>query len=357
MDANQLFNAAFNTHPVGTGPYSFDESTASGVTLNSNSTYYLGPPKISTFEFRLFPDQPSLLAALRSHDIDGALLATAAKADLDTLQSDRQYSLHTMAGSAFDIIYLDTRSPIFSDPHVRAALQQALDVQTLMTMTGAGRAAPAIAGIPAGSWAYSKAALPSFDPGAAASALEKAGWARQSNGVRSNGGQALSFTLSATNDSSSIAMAKEIASDWRAIGADVTVQQLDAATFVNDQLLGRKFQAALAVVDPGPDPDPYPFWHSSQITPPGRNLASYSDSRIDDVLERARQTTDNQRRKDLYALFQNYFLADMPSIPLFAPSSIYVQSTRVQGFSGSLLFTPASRFNSVASWYIDTRTK
>jgi peptide/nickel transport system substrate-binding protein len=357
MDANQLFNAAFNTHPVGTGPYSFGTSTTTGVTLKSNSTYYLGPPKISTFEFRLFADQPTLLAALRSQDIDGALLDTASKSDLDALASDGHYTMHTMAGSAYDIIYLDTRSPIFSDPHVRAALQRALDVQTLMTLTGTGRAAPAVSGIPAGSWAYSKAELPAFDPGAAASALEKAGWARQSNGVRSNGGQALSFTLSATNDPSSLAIAKEIAGEWRAIGADVTVQQLDASTFVNDELLPRKFQAALAVVDPGPDPDPYPFWHSSQITPPGRNLASYSDSRIDDVLERARQTTDNQRRKDLYTLFQNYFLADMPSIPLFAPSSIYVQSTRVQGFSGSLLFTPASRFTTVAGWYVDTRTK
>jgi peptide/nickel transport system substrate-binding protein len=262
-----------------------------------------------------------------------------------------------MAGTAFDIVYLDTRSPIFSDQHVRAALQQALDVQALVATAGAGHAAQAVAGIPTSSWAFTKADTPSFDPGAAANGLERAGWARQSNGVRSNGGQPLSFTLATTNDPSSVALANEIARQWKAIGADVKVQALDASTFVNDELLQRKFQAAVAVVDPGPDPDPYPFWHSSQIAPPGRNLASYSDPRIDDVLERARQTTDTQRRRDLYALFQSYFQADIPAIPLFAPASTYVQSTRVQGFTESLLFTPASRFHDVSNWYIDTRIK
>ena len=117
-----------------------------------------------------------------------------------------------------------------------------------------------------------------------------------------------------------------------------------ASTYIDETLLPRQFEAALVVVDPGPDPDPYPFWHSSQIAPPGRNLSSYADPRIDDVLERARQTTDIARRKELYALFAGYFIAAAPAMPLYAPVYTYVQSARVQGFATSLLFTPASRF-------------
>ncbi|MBF6600750.1 MAG: peptide ABC transporter substrate-binding protein [Dehalococcoidia bacterium] len=354
MDANQLFNAPFNSKPVGTGPYAFKRSDDGGVTLESNSTYYLGPPKISTIVFKTFADEPALVAALRQRSIDGALLASPAKSELDLLRSSA-YALRPMSGSAYDIVYLDTRSPIFSDQHVRAALQQALDLPALIAVAGGGQPARVVAGIPTRSWAFTKGELPAFDPGGAAAALERAGWSRQSNGVRSNGGQALAFTLSTPNDPRSVALAEEIAREWRSIGADTKVQALDASTYVADQLLQRTFQAALAVVDPGPDPDPYPFWHSSQIAAPGRNLAGYTDPRIDDVLERARQTTDTQRRKDLYAQFQSYFVADLPAIPLFAPASVYVQSTRVQGFRDALLFTPASRFGDVAAWYIDTR--
>jgi peptide/nickel transport system substrate-binding protein len=119
-------------------------------------------------------------------------------------------------------------------------------------------------------------------------------------------------------------------------------------------VLGRQFQAALVLVDPGPDPDPYPFWHSSQVAAPGRNVAGYSDPAVDDVLERARQTTDIERRRELYELFTGYFLANQPSIPLFTPIQLYVQQTRVRGFEPSLLFTPASRFANVHEWYVRT---
>jgi hypothetical protein len=94
-------------------------------------------------------------------------------------------------------------------------------------------------------------------------------------------------------------VAENLARQWRAVGAEVEVEPLAASTFIDEHLLPRKFQAALVAVDPGPDPDPYPFWHSSQIAMPGRNLANYSDPSMDDVLERARQTTDTARRIEL----------------------------------------------------------
>jgi peptide/nickel transport system substrate-binding protein len=140
------------------------------------------------------------------------------------------------------------------------------------------------------------------------------------------------------------------------VGAEVTVQAFDAASYIDQVLVPRQYQAALVLVDPGPDPDPYPFWHSSQIAPPGRNLSNYSDPGIDDVLERARQTTDTARRKDLYALFAGYLIAAAPQLPLFSPVYTYVQSARVQGFTDSLLFAPSSRFSSVAQWYVNTTT-
>jgi peptide/nickel transport system substrate-binding protein len=64
LDANQLFNAEFNSHPIGTGPYRFRRHTANGVELETNDTYYLGPPHISTFEFRTYTDVSALAARM-----------------------------------------------------------------------------------------------------------------------------------------------------------------------------------------------------------------------------------------------------------------------------------------------------
>jgi peptide/nickel transport system substrate-binding protein len=358
LDANQLFNAAFNARPVGTGPYALKSRGDDRVVLNSNSTYYLGPPRISTFELRVFPDAPSVQAALRTHAVDGALLGPeTARADLQALKDDGRFSLHDLVSTSYLTIYLDTRSPLFADREVRRALLQGINPQALIDDGTSRGGVPTSIGIAGQSWAYTRVDLPPFDPGAAASALERAGWSRARDGVRRKGDLRLSFTLSTTNDPQRVELAQGIARQWRAIGAETEVQPLSAASFIDEALLPRKFQAALVAVDPGPDPDPYPFWHSSQIVPPGRNLADYSDPRIDDVLERARQTTDTARRKELYELFAGYLIAAAPSIPLYAPVYTYAQATRVQGVGDSLLFTTASRFANVQEWYIETSVR
>jgi len=355
MDANQLFNAEFNAQPVGTGPYKFKRHTNHGVELETNPTYYLGPPKLSTFEFRVYADYPSLAEALRGHQVDGALLGPEApKPDLDFLASDRRFALHDLVTASYNTVFFDTRSPLFSDATVRKALWQAVNPQLLIDQAAGGRGQPIETTIPRQSWAYSPPDAPPFDPGEAARDLEAGGWSRGRDGVRRNGDQRLTFVLSTTNDALRVAIAENLAEQWRAIGAAVQVEPLAASSYIDEHLLPRKFEAALVAVDPGPDPDPYPFWHSSQIAAPGRNLADYADPRIDDVLERARQTTDTARRKELYALFDGYLIAAAPQVPLYAPVYTYVQSARVQGFSDSMLFTPASRFYSIGDWYVNT---
>lgn len=358
MDANQLFNAPFNLRPVGTGPYAFAGRDATSITLSSNPTYYLGPPHISTLRFRIYPDAASVGAALRQQEIDGALLGEdAVTDDIDALQSDSAFALHDLAGTTYLTIYLTTSDARFRDPDVRRALQQGINIDALINDVAAGRGERAGAGIARGTWAYSPVDLPPFDPGGAATALERAGWRRGTDGVRTKDGVRLSFTLSTSNDADRVAVANNVAKQWRAIGVDARVTPLSASSFIDEHLLTRDFEAALVAVDPGPDPDPYPFWHSSQVTPPGRNLSGYSEPRIDDVLQRARQNTDEARRKELYELFANYLIAATPSIPLYAPRATYAQSTRVHGFEPSVLFTLGARFYDVQNWYVETRVR
>lgn len=59
-----------------------------------------------------------------------------------------------------------------------------------------------------------------------------------------------------------------------------------------------------------PDPDQYPLWHSDQPT----NFTGYKNTRIDNLLEKARQTTDQAERKQQYQEFQQFLLEDPPAI-------------------------------------------
>ena len=58
------------------------------------------------------------------------------------------------------------------------------------------------------------------------------------------------------------------------------------------------------------DPDQYFLWHSDQST----NFTNYQNTRIDSLLEKGRQTIDQNKRKEVYQEFQQFLLEDPPAI-------------------------------------------
>jgi peptide/nickel transport system substrate-binding protein len=358
LDSNELYNAEFNARPIGTGPYSLTGRDANSVRLAANSTYHFGPPRISEIEFRVFATPGEMSEALRLDDIDGALFPPDHPVeDLEALLTDDAVQANELAATSTFVLYLDTRSRLFSDGDVRRALQQSLNVQALLDALEGLRAVGSETGIPASSWAYSPAEVPPFDPGAAARALENAGWSRAADGVRRNGEMRLAFTIITSDNPLRVRIAEEVARQWGAIAASVSVEAVPADALIDNYVTPREFEAALVEIDYGPDPDPYPFWHSSQITAPGLNLSGFSSARLDDVLETARGETDAALRTEQYSLFAGYFIADQPALPLFSPVYVYAQNTRVQGVEPALLFTPASRFDNVHEWFVRTRVR
>ena len=122
---------------------------------------------------------------------------------------------------------------------------------------------------------------------------------------------------------------------------------------VSDSLLPRQYQAAIFGWDPGIDPDPYPAWHSSQALEGGRNLAAYSSDAADEMIEEARRVYDYDERRQQYVRFQQVFLEDIPSIPLFSPQYTYLVSDDVRNIDVGVLFNTASRFRNISEWTIE----
>lgn len=358
LGADELYNAEFNVLPVGTGPYRVVGRTRDGAVLEANSTYHFGPPHISTLEVRVLPDAGELVDALRDSDIDGALFAPGASdAELDLLADDSRFTLQALPATSANVVYLDTRLPVFADVAVRGALVQAVNQQAVIDELAGGRGWPTDTGIARQSWAHAEVPGRGFSPGDAARALELAGWARGRDGIRRNAGVRLSFTLSAPNEPERVAIAENVARQLRAVGAEVEVIPIESATFVEDHLLTRSFQAALVEIDPGSDPDPYPFWHSSETASPGRNLSGFNDPELDDTLQRARLTADIARRTELYEDFASFVIAGAPFIPLYTPQWTHVHRRDVKGIETFLLASPSQRFGNVHEWYVRTRTK
>ncbi|MBT3418813.1 MAG: peptide ABC transporter substrate-binding protein [Candidatus Magasanikbacteria bacterium] len=148
-----------------------------------------------------------------------------------------------------------------------------------------------------------------------------------------------------------------IVASWQEIGVRVRTTFIDPKDISRTTLRDRTYDVLLYGAIIGSDPDPYPFWHSSQIDFPGLNLARYVNRTADGFLEDAREATDPVEIADFYRQFQDLLFEDRPATFLYTPTYTYATSDIVRGITVSRIFVPADRFAGITGWYIKTDGK
>ncbi len=357
----QIPTHPFNLNPIGTGPYRVasvhvEEGRIQRVVLSANSSYFRGPPLLEQVEFRIFPDTRTALLAYRAGEVQG--IARIAPSDLDQIRALPSLNLFSALLSSYQAILLNHASPLFREREVREALWLALDRQRLIDQFLAGQGVVASSPIPPGHWAFHPRLPPvPYDPEKARALLEARGWVIPEGGtVRQKGDLTLRFRLAASADGFHDLIAQEIARQWRAIGIAVDVDPIPG-DLVEQILVPHRFDAALVeLMIPG-DPDPYPFWHETQVDA-GQNYGGFRDRDISEVIEEARRTSDIVRRRELYWRFQELFQEKVPALLLFYPVYTFAVDERISGIQvGALLNSPADRFEGITGWYTLVRRR
>jgi len=361
-----MVNDPFNLQPVGSGPYSFDhliteEGQISGVVLSAFKDYYFQGAYIDQIAFRYYQDAAATFTAYKAGDVGG--LGDVTQDILPEVLTEEGLNLYTTRLPAMTLLYLNLDDPqvtFFQDVNIRQALMQGLNRQALVDNLLDGQAILADGPIFPGTWAYYDGIEHySYTPDQAIALLREAGFTLPATGgdVRTNeDGTQLSFELLYPDDDEHTDLANAIQRDWVKLGVKVTLTALPYDQLVSEHLDTRNYQAALVDLNlsRSPDPDPYPFWHQTQITS-GQNYSKWDDRQASEYLEQARISTDLDERTRLYNNFQVRWSQELPAIPLFYPVYTYAVSSDVQGVSIGPIFDPSDRFNHVTNWYLVTR--
>jgi ABC-type transport system substrate-binding protein len=167
--------------------------------------------------------------------------------------------------------------------------------------------------------------------------------------------EVLAITITTADTPEYQKVADSIAKMWRAVGIKTKIQIVNSNQINRDVLRDRSYQALLYGEIVGSDPDPYPFWHSSQISYPGLNLALFVNRASDKILEDARATTTKKTRADLYEKFQQILAKEIPAVFLYTPTYNFLASKEIKGITLKQIFSPADRFNDLGNWYIKTK--
>lgn len=361
--SEQFSFSDYNIKPIGSGPYrvkNVSKNSAGipvGYNLKSFAGYALGEPYISTLSIQFYTDETALSGALGKGGVESGYGLSAQTAH--TLEENGSRIEKSILPRTFAVFFNQSQAPVFANKEVRRALNASLNKDAIVSsvLFGYGHS---IDGpipsetIPADTRSEEERIAE------ASSILTKAGWTRTSTSSGEwikkdkKSTQKLSFSI-ATGDAPELkATAQMIVNDWEKLGAQVDLQIYETGDLNQNIIRPRKYDALFFGEVIGRNLDFYPFWHSSQRTDPGLNIATYVNSSVDKLLEDARGTSDETLRDKKYSEFANIIKEDQPVVFTYAPSFLYVLPSKVKGIKVGELTTPSERFANVEGWYIDT---
>lgn len=162
----------------------------------------------------------------------------------------------------------------------------------------------------------------------------------------------LDLTLITLDKEANVAKAEELRTKWRELGLNLNIISRDALNLQKEVIPKRDYDLLLYGIDYGRDPDPYPFWHSSQIKEDGLNLSNFENVDGDKILEEARQTIDEAKRQELYGRFKQILDEEVPAIFFEQTTWKCLVSDKIKGIQDHSGITPADRYNEVWKWWV-----
>ena len=362
--------AALNLQPIGSGPYEFAEfakdkkGSIRSYTLTRNDDYYGDAPYIENLTFKFYPDARTLAEALANKNVEGASIVGF---DVrEEVATNRNVELLEPLVPRETVLYFNQNlSEPLKDIVVRQAIQKAIDKASLVTTIYADSAQVIHAPILPDMLGYDETLIDAYDSTAANTLLTEAGYTpsegtevrllKSSLQSEEEPGKTLHFTLTSPDSTDMRLVAEKIQSNLSAIGIELTLNFVSSDLMGTDVITPRNFELLLAPIMLEADPDPYPFWHSSQAKGSGLNLTGYSNTEVDTLLEDARALTDETARADKYKEFQQLLAKDLPAVYLYQSTYGYALPKKVQHPGIERLIIPSDRFADVTGWYIKTK--
>jgi peptide/nickel transport system substrate-binding protein len=350
----------FNREPVGSGPFAFrniqvldPDQNRLILHLVANSQYVLGKPRLERFQLHTYKDSEDLRRGFVSGEVTAAAELTTS--DVRAIQSQKEKT-RTAEVPLYDGMYALFRndSDILKEVGVRKALRLAVNRSDVIKSLG-GMAQPLDGPLLPEQYNPGPGMKqPKPDAKAAADQLDGLGWVRGKDGVRVKGDTRMTIVLVSRRNGDFPSVVESIAKQWRAIGVDVQTQLVDSENIALNVQKPRAYDVLIEELRIGADPDVFAYWHSSQATPTGLNLANYRSGLADDSLSSARSRLEPVLREAKYRTFVSQWLEDAPAIALYRPTMHYVMSANTEALdSNRPIVDLYDRYNSVQYWTVE----
>jgi peptide/nickel transport system substrate-binding protein len=327
----------FGSHPVGTGPFKFQEYvTQSHVTVVRNPGYKWGPAafgtpgpaKLKNLSFNILLDTTTRYNALQAGQVQMAM--NLAPQDIQTVRNTSGFTHYNVpsTGQPYGYPINVTKGPT-DDIRVRQAILHAVDQDTLnkTILSGAYEAAHNV--LTPSTPGYNKAddSMYTYDPAKAKSLLDQAGWT--GSGTRTKGGQPLELEILIQSSNGFDLPTQFVVGQLKAVGISAKTTSEPFLTAAASYNKGVQNLSAIFYYDI----DPYllnTLVTTNQIKT-GFNWAHYSNPAVDAAIAKANTVANDATRTADYQKITHILMQDAIFLPLWNVSGIYSAVSNLKG--------------------------
>jgi peptide/nickel transport system substrate-binding protein len=336
--STKINTAAYNDLPVGIGPFKYAGWRRNdAVEMVADPRYFRGRPRLDRIVFKLIPDRNTTLTQLTTHEID--LWLPVSPAFADRVEGLAGIAVLQQPSYLFDHIDFNLAHPPLDDRVVREALRLAIDRPTILAKIRHGNGVLQ-EGILAPTHPYfdpSIACIP-FDPARANALLDRAGWQRAPDGIRSKNGKRLEFVYATgVGLPDTDAQIELIRAAWQQIGAEFSVQHYPSATFfapaqTGGILYAGKFDITNFAWYDTVDGNVINIYGCDRVPPKGQNVSRFCDPAADRAMTRLLDSYDPKVERAAALSVQEILVRDVATVVIEIRKDTFAYNSDLQNF-------------------------
>ncbi len=319
----------YSSNPVGTGAFKFVRwDRKDKIVLEANKNYWKGSPKLDRVIFRSIPDNSVRLIELQQGSLHAMEFPNPD--DLEQIRKDENIELLSQPGMSIGYLAMNMEKSPFDNHKVRLAINHAINKSAIIEHLYQGLGIPAKNPIPPTLWSYDDTIEDyEYNPKLAKQLLTEAGYP--------NGFETTLWALPVPRPyiPDGRALAEVLQSELRNIGIKTKIVTYDWGTYLEKTKYGEHDIAMLGWSADLGDPDNFFYFLLSKTSAekPAGNIAFYRSDAMQDILEKARATTDKTKRTSLYKEAQQIFHKDIPWVPMAHAKQILVVNKQVKNLT------------------------
>lgn len=353
LEGKDITKSELTRKPVGLGPFKFREwLPGEKLILDASPNYFKGRPRLHNYIFRFIPDKATMFLELQAGSLDlMELTPLQYTRQTDSLYFKNNFQKFKYPVFSYSYLGFNFRHPWFQDKRVRQAIAHAINKQEIIDGVLLGLGQQATGPFVPHTWPYNPDVKKyHYDPDRARELLADAGWGdTDGDGVLDREGKAFTFTI-LTNMGNPLRLKAATIIQWRLemVGIKVDIRVLEWATFINDFVDKRRFQALILGWSIGLDPDQYDIWHSSKTGEKEMNFISFKNAEVDTLLEKGRRTFNQEERKNYYYRLQEILAEELPYIFLYVTYALPIVHSRFKNIKP----TPIGIGYNIERWFV-----